>query len=253
MKHLLEFFGGSHGGQFGWIDGELNEFLEDIIHRLIGGMHHVFFIETVVAKLVEEDLVSREIMGVVEVLAHLIHRQQQSGFAKLVLVKAVFQVAQGRDGEDELLVGNSLQQIRKQLDGLLHREEDPFEVARRKFMTVGNHTSSCFFTINPRGAQADDDPSGRLKMLVCLGKAPVDRLEQRLLCRFPELGVMREGAIELPSHFDDLIMSERGAVVETFQRLSDAGGVVQHAERVDLRVEAHATAEAAHLIGETGA
>lgn len=111
LEHLFYFFSGGHRGVFGRINGELNEFFEDVFHRLVGGMHHVLFIETVVAKLVEKDFVGGKIVGVVKILADLIHRQQQSRFAQLVFVETVLQMAQRRDGKDELLVGNRSQHV----------------------------------------------------------------------------------------------------------------------------------------------
>lgn len=77
LEHLFYFFSGGHCWIFRRINGELNEFFEDVFHRLAGGMHHVLFIETVVAKLVEKDFVGGKIVGVVKILADLIHRQEQ--------------------------------------------------------------------------------------------------------------------------------------------------------------------------------
>ena len=109
LEHLLEFLGSGHGGIFGGIDGKLNKLLPDVTDRLIRGMYHIFFIEAVVAKLIEKNFVSRKIMSVSEGFTDLIDGQQERRFAQLVLMEAVFEMAQGRDRENELFVRESIQ------------------------------------------------------------------------------------------------------------------------------------------------
>ena len=50
-----------------------------------------------------------------------------------------------------------------------------------------------------------------------------------------------------PNHF---IMAERTAIIQSFHRLSDAGGVVEHAKWIHHGIETQATANAPHLVGE---
>ena len=77
LEHLLEFLGGGHGGVFGGVDGKFNKFLPDVSDGLVGGMYHIFFIEAVVAKLIEKNFVSRKIMSVSEGFTDLIDSQQE--------------------------------------------------------------------------------------------------------------------------------------------------------------------------------
>ena len=77
LQHLLEFLSGGHSRVFGRGNGELNEFFEDVFYCLVGGMDHVFHIETVVTELIEKDFVGGKVVGVAEGLADLIHGQQQ--------------------------------------------------------------------------------------------------------------------------------------------------------------------------------
>ena len=96
---------GLHGKLFLRVNSEIREAFPDVLHGLLGGMHHVFLVEAVVAQLVQEDFVSWEIMRVAILLAHLVYSKQQRCLAQLVFVQTVLQVAQGRNGEDKLLFG----------------------------------------------------------------------------------------------------------------------------------------------------
>ena len=94
MKHLLEFSSLFHGWFLGGVDGEVNKSLKDIAYSLVGRMNHVLLVETIIAKFIEEDLVSRKIVRVMVGLAHLIHRQQQGCLAQLVLVETILEMAE---------------------------------------------------------------------------------------------------------------------------------------------------------------
>ena len=72
LQHLLQFSSGFHGRLFFWVDGEIDEAFPNVTHGLLGGMHHVFLVETVVAQFVHKDFVGGEIMGVFKLLAHLV-------------------------------------------------------------------------------------------------------------------------------------------------------------------------------------
>ena len=73
LEHLLKFLGSFHGGVLGRVDGVIHKTLPDVTNGLAGGMNHIFLIETVVAKFIEEDLISRKIMCIVVRLADLVH------------------------------------------------------------------------------------------------------------------------------------------------------------------------------------
>lgn len=139
LKHLLEFLGGFHGRDFGGIDGIIHEAFPDVADRLVGRVDHVFLIETVVAKFVEEDLVGREIVGISVGLADFVHGQQQRGFAQLVLMEAVFEVTQGRDGEDELFVREGVQQFFEDGYGLFGTEKHAVETVGGEFVAIRDY------------------------------------------------------------------------------------------------------------------
>ena len=103
MEHLSQFCSGFHGRLFLRVDGEIDKSFPNVAYGLFGGMHHVFLVETIVAQLIQEDFVGGEIMGIVKCLTNLIHSQKKSRFTQLVLMQAVLQVAQRRNGEDKLL------------------------------------------------------------------------------------------------------------------------------------------------------
>lgn len=145
LEYLFELLGGFHGGVFGGVDGEFSEAFPDVVDGLVGGVDHVFLIETIVAEFVEEDFVGREVMGVIEGFAHFVHRQKKRCLAQLVLVEAVLEVAQWRDGEDELLVGEGLEQFGKGCHGLVGGKEAAVEAVGGEFVAVGDDLVGVFF------------------------------------------------------------------------------------------------------------
>jgi len=64
---------------------------------------------------------------------------------------------------------------------------------------------------------------------------------------------MAEGAIIALSHPNDILVSKRRSSAQSFQCQCNAGRIVKYAKRIDHRIEAQATADAAHLVGEAGA
>ena len=90
-------------------------------------------------------------------------------------------------------------------------------------------------------------------MVVRLGEMGIDLVEQGGFGGAPEVGVMAEGAVELLSYPDHLVVGKGRACVEAFDGLGDAGGVIECAEGVDLGVEAQAAADVADFVGEAGA
>ena len=253
MEHLLEFLSGGHSEAFGRVNGELNEFFEDIVDSLVGRMDHIFFIKSVVAELIEKDFVGREIMGIFVGHTHIVHGEKHRGLAQLVFVEPVFQMAQRRNGEDELLIGIILQQRSQLLLGLFGSETLSDKLVGGQFMAVGDHLARSFVTKDPRGAQAKDNPFRLKEVIMRLSEMIVYLFEKGVFRGAPEIGVMAESAIELPSHLDNLVVSEWDAIVKAFQRLGDADWVIKHPERIHQSVESHSTAEAAHLVGEAGA
>ena len=97
-------------------------------------------------------------MGVARLLAHLVDSQQQRRLAQLVLVQAVFQMTQRRDGKDKLLLGVLLNNLGKVLKGLFCRQELPFKLVGGQLMAVRDHPTALLMTKDPRGAQTDDNP-----------------------------------------------------------------------------------------------
>lgn len=132
-------------------------------------------------------------------------------------------------------------------------EEDAVETISREFMAIGNHFPIGFITKDPRGTQANDNPFRLNEVFMSPSKMGVDLFEQRFFSWAPKVGVMAEGTIELPSYFDDLIMGKRSSFLETFDGLSDAGGIVKHSERIHLGVKAKTTTDGTNFIGKTGA
>lgn len=92
VKHLFEFSGGLHGRFFSRINSEIDKLFPDITDGLVGRMDHVFLVKAIVAKFIQKNLVSREIMGVFELFTNLIDGQQKRGFAQLIAVETVFQM-----------------------------------------------------------------------------------------------------------------------------------------------------------------
>ena len=152
-----------------------------------------------------------------------------------------------------MLVRKSLEQFIHDGNGLVCAKEHPFEAVGGEFVAVGDHPASDFITEGPRGAQAHDNPFGLMKTGVRFGEMAVDLFEQSLFGGTPKVGVMTEGAEELPSHFDDIIMGERSSLLQAFDGLGDAGGVVKHPEGIHQGVEPQTTADGTDFVGETGA
>lgn len=76
---------------------------EDIVYSLRGGVEHVLAVEPVVAQLIENNLVGREIVYCCACrrLPHLFDGQQQGGLRKLRAMVSVFAISNGRYRKDE--------------------------------------------------------------------------------------------------------------------------------------------------------
>ena len=120
-------------------------------------------------------------------------------------------------------------------------------------MAVGDDLARSLVTEHPRGAQADDDPFGIDEVLVGFGEMDVDLFEKCFFGGAPKVSVMAEGAIKLPSHFDDFIMMEWLGTLQAIERIRHAARVVERSEGIHLRIEAQATAQTAHFVGEARA
>ena len=121
LQHLLQLSGSLHGRLFFRVNGKVCEAFPNVMHCLLGGMHHVLPVETVVAQLIQENFVGWEIMRIIELLANLVDGKQQRGLAELVLMQAIFQMTQWRYGKDKPLFRVLSDDFRKTLDRLLHR------------------------------------------------------------------------------------------------------------------------------------
>ena len=83
---------------------EIAESFPYIVYGLLGRVHHVFCIETVVPQLVHHQFVGREVGGVARPCHGGVHGEVESGFGQGVGVGAVREVPDWRDGEYELLI-----------------------------------------------------------------------------------------------------------------------------------------------------
>ena len=117
-------------------------------------------------------------------------------------------------------------------------------------MAIGDHLKRLYRTIHPRSPQADDNPTRVLKMLMRCLKAGIDIFQQGFLSRLPEGRVVAEGAIIPLPRSDDFLVGKRPPVGHTVNGIGYADGVVQHPERIHHGIEAQATANPAHFIGE---
>ena len=87
-------------------------------------MHHVFCVEAVVSELIQHYLIRREILGsrcraLQGILAlnpgnDFIDSEQQSAFAKLAAMRAIFQMPDRRDRENEIFARIALAHIHEQ-------------------------------------------------------------------------------------------------------------------------------------------
>ena len=93
-------------------EGPCEEPFADIIDCLLGRVAHVLGVEAVIAELVHHDFVCREIVGRVSWVhaevrrissEEVIDAKKKSGFADLVAMGSVLEVAYWADSEDQLL------------------------------------------------------------------------------------------------------------------------------------------------------
>lgn len=252
LTHLIEFPSRGHGWNLRGIHRKLNKFFPDVVNRLIRGVDHVLLIKTIVAELVKEDFVGGEIMDVRERPTNLIHGQQQGGLAQLVLVETILEMAQGGNRKDELLVGKSVDQIRKQVGGGLGIEECPIEATGGKFVTVGNHRFGDAVTKNPRRTETDDDPLGLKKMRMSLDKMGVHLINKDFLGRTPEIRVMVKSAVVALAYLDNLVMTEGLATLQAKEGDEHTKGIVECTKRIYLGVETQIPTNATYLVGKTG-
>ena len=119
------------------------------LHCQVGGREHAYEIETIVAQLVVHYLVGREIVETGECrVGHASFRcEKECGFGELALVVAVFGIADGAYGEDDVDIGIHR---KKQPDCLhyivgtvVHRKFLFLKQPRRTFLSV-IHYLACF-------------------------------------------------------------------------------------------------------------
>ena len=95
---------GLQPGKAGLRDGEIHETVPDQGYRLLGRMHQVFGIETVVAELVQQDLIGRKVLAPFRGgVADIFDGKDQDALAQLVPMRSVLQVTDRGDREYEFL------------------------------------------------------------------------------------------------------------------------------------------------------
>lgn len=152
--HVCFAFGSSLAGFFGEL--RTRKLLPDIINGHGRGVEHIVGIEAVVAELVELDLVGGEV-GAAGFPGELIGSQQERGFRELILVQPVFDVADGRYGEDDLLALHLRQshQFPIVLRDLFAGESAAGEAAGGHLVAVGYYAA--LHLVDPCRSPGDDD------------------------------------------------------------------------------------------------
>ena len=131
-----------------------DETLPDIVDRHGRGVQHVVGIETIVTQFVDENFIGGEIVYRNRlILCKLRYSQEERRLGELVLVETVFDVANRRDGEDEMLIGIGGDDRLPRRYDFLHREAAARESVGRNLMAVCHHDP--ILLIDPRCAISD--------------------------------------------------------------------------------------------------
>lgn len=120
-------------------------------------------------------------------------------------------------------------------------------------MAVGDHLTRHLLTESPRSAQADHNPLRLKEMGMSFDKMLIYFFENGFFGKAPEISVMTESAVVVLPHFDNFLMAKRLAAFQTIERIRHAARIVERTEGIHLGVEAKATTDPTHLVGEAGA
>ena len=78
-----------HQTQHVGTDKTIQETFPNIINREAGHVQHIISIKTIISQFIQNDLVSRKIVQIIQFLPQLIYCQQQRGLTQLVPVRPV--------------------------------------------------------------------------------------------------------------------------------------------------------------------
>ena len=214
------------------VDALFGKAFPDVVDGLLGGMQEVRTIEAVVAELVELDLVGGEIGHLIRMTAlHSIDRHEEHSLGQAALMEAVFGVAIGRYGEDDLRTGEKAAQ-RLEGGGALVNRQRTFDEGRRRTLVAIAHDKligTSRKAVVAIGAEGDDDgrriPFNQLAAS-CEHSCPA-RLEGR------SVGV----AVGEPAMPTVVVVLEIEVVRHRVgcQHVQDAQRVIEHAKRIDER------------------
>ena len=141
-------------------------------------------------------------------------------------MQAIFQVAQGRHGEDELLVGVRLDHLPEYQSRCEWRQWQALKLLGGQFVALRDNAPRFFMFENPRSPQADHNPFCFHEMPVSRFQTCVDLLQKRGLRGVPKSRVVSEGAILAFANANHFLMRKRLAIGQAFDRLHDAVWII---------------------------
>ena len=140
--------------------------LVDVADSLLTGVEHVFLIETVVAELIVDDFIGREIgdRRVVKRFDNLVDSQKQCGFGQLTSMITVFAIADWTHGEQKPRLGKGRadqhDRLRKRRCALFDSQLLFVEKLLRPLLTVVHDLTRGDETIDMIGAEREDSGAG---------------------------------------------------------------------------------------------
>ena len=148
-----------------------------MIYGLLGRVTHVLSIETVVAELVHDDFICREIVRTRTACDYTVNSKKKGGLAQLVPVRSVLEVAYRADSEYYILNGTCLAasaDINNFLQGshaVFNSQSFSCKFVSRSFQTVGDNHALTDMTEAPAGSQGYYDLVAFPEMFSCLLKS----------------------------------------------------------------------------------
>ena len=130
--------------------GPFHEAVAEIGGRLFCGMDHIFRPPAVVAEFVHHDFVGGEV-------GETFRGEQQGALGQLVPMRAVSQMPDGADGEDELLVRGSSDNALEDGGSLFDRQPVARELGSGTLEAVGNGFAGLVGSESPGRSEGDDD------------------------------------------------------------------------------------------------
>ena len=130
------------------------EFLADILASHYRGVAQILGIETIIAQVVVENLVCREVVCVVKSLYYLCHSDFECRLAQEILVCSIAQMAHGADRENDLFVGqNTSHQLVIHFHYLLDRKPVTREFRGGLLVAIGYNLAALVEGVDPRCAE----------------------------------------------------------------------------------------------------